>query len=47
MDDHYDAKAFLFSVVNKPGWEPVKLPQTGENSAKQQFLVEAFVIFVA
>ena len=45
MDDHYDPKAFLFSVVNKPGWEPVKLPQTGENSAKQQFLVEAFVIF--
>ena len=47
MDDHYDPKAFLFSVVIKPGWEPVKLPQTGENSAKQQFLVEAFAIFVA
>ena len=45
MDDQYDPKDFLFSVVNKPGWEPVKLPQTGENSAKQQFLVEAFVIF--
>ena len=30
MDDQYDPKAFLFSVVNKPGWEPVKLPQTGE-----------------
>ena len=45
MDDQYDPKAFLFSVVNKPGWEPVELPQTGENSAKQQFLVETFVIF--
>ena len=25
----YDSKAFLFSLVNKPGWAPVKLPQTG------------------
>ena len=25
---HYDSKAFLFSLVNKPGWPPVKLPQT-------------------
>jgi len=27
--DHYaaDPKAFLFSLVNKPGWAPVKLPQ--------------------
>ena len=23
----YDSKAFLFSLVNKPGWAPVKLPQ--------------------
>ena len=45
MDDQYDPKAFLFSVVKKPGWELVKLSQTGENSAKQQFLVEALVIF--
>ena len=28
----YDAKAFLFSLVNKPGWAPVKLPQTGQYS---------------
>ena len=28
---HYDSKAFLFSLVNKPGWAPVKLPQTGSN----------------
>ena len=25
----YDSQAFLFSLVNKPGWAPVKLPQTG------------------
>ena len=26
----YDSKAFLFSLVNKAGWAPVKLPQTGK-----------------
>ena len=25
----YDAEAFLFSLVNEPGWAPVKLNQTG------------------
>ena len=29
---HYDSQAFLFSLVNKPGWAPVKLPQTGTHS---------------
>ena len=29
---HYDSQAFLFSLVNKPGWAPVKLPQTGAYS---------------
>ena len=29
---HYDYQAFLFSLVNKPGWAPVKLPQTGTYS---------------
>ena len=29
---HYDSQAFLFSLVNKPGWAPVKLPQTGTKS---------------
>ena len=24
---YYDSQAFLFSLVNKPGWAPVKLPQ--------------------
>ena len=28
----YDSQAFLFSLVNKPGWAPVKLPQTGAYS---------------
>ena len=25
---YYDPKAFLFSLVNNPGWAPLKLPQT-------------------
>ena len=29
----YDSKAFLFSLVNKPGWAPVKLPQSGRYSS--------------
>ena len=29
----YDSKAFLFSLVNRPGWAPVKLPQTGRFSS--------------
>jgi len=29
---HYDSAAFLFSLVNKPGWQPLKLDQTGSNS---------------
>ena len=29
----YDSKAFLFSLVNKPGWAPVKLTQTGQHSS--------------
>ena len=31
----YDSQAFLFSLVNKPGWEPVKLPQTGQYSGNR------------
>ena len=27
---HHDPKAFLFSLVNYPGWAPLKLPQTGK-----------------
>jgi len=29
---HYDSAAFLFSLVNKPGWQPLKLHQTGKSS---------------
>ena len=32
----YDPNAFLFSLVNKPGWAPVKLPQTGKYSYLRQ-----------
>ena len=31
----YDSKAFLFSLVNKPGWAPFKLPQTGKYSSRR------------
>ena len=30
---HHDSKAFLFSLVNNPGWAPLKLPQTGKYSS--------------
>ena len=29
----FSSKAFLFSLVNRPGWAPVKLPQTGQYSS--------------
>ena len=29
---HYDSAAFLFSLVNKPGWQPLKLDRTGRNT---------------
>ena len=32
----YDSKAFLFSLVNKPGRAPVKLPQTGISSSDRE-----------
>ena len=32
----YDSKAFLFSLVNKPGWAPVKLPQTGKYGSSRR-----------
>ena len=33
----YDSNAFLFLLVNKPGWAPVKLPQTGKNSSNRRY----------
>ena len=35
----YDSKAFLFSLVNKPGWAPVKLPQTGKYSSSRSYSI--------
>ena len=33
----YASKAFLFSLVNKPGWAPVKLTQTGQYSSHRAY----------
>ena len=35
----YDSKAFLFSLVNNPGWAPVKLPQTGRYSHNNRYSI--------
>jgi len=32
---HYNSAAFLFSLVNKPGWQPLKLGQTGVDSSNR------------
>ena len=32
----YDSSAFLFSLVNKPGWQPLKLDQTGQHSYQRK-----------
>ena len=36
-----DPKAFLFSLVNKPGWAPVKLPQRKDPSVTGGALVHS------
>ena len=36
----YDSNAFLFSLVNKPGWAPVKLPQTGKYSSRRKHSID-------
>ena len=36
----YDSNAFLFSLVNKPGWAPVRLRQTGKYSSRRQHSIE-------
>ncbi|CAH3168554.1 unnamed protein product [Porites lobata] len=36
----YDSQAFLFSLVNKPGWAPVKLPQTGQHSSNDNSIYD-------
>ena len=35
----YDASAFLFSLVNKPGWAPVKLTQQGQYSNRRSYSI--------
>ena len=35
----YDSNAFLFSLVNKPGWAPVKLPRAGKYSSRRQYSI--------
>ncbi|XP_068705736.1 uncharacterized protein [Montipora foliosa] len=35
----YDATAFLFSLRNKPGWAPTKLPQTGLYSSRRTYSI--------
>ena len=37
--NRYDSNAFLFSLVNKPGWAPVKLPQAGKYSSRRQYSI--------
>ena len=36
---HYDSNAFVFSLVNKPGWAPVKLTQTGVYSSYRAYSI--------
>ncbi|KAL9963142.1 hypothetical protein ACROYT_G032317 [Oculina patagonica] len=35
----YDSAAFLFSLVNKPGWQPLKLDQTGQYSYRKTYSI--------
>ena len=36
---HYDSSAFLFSLVNKPGWQLLKLDQTGQYSYHKSYSI--------
>ena len=36
---HHDSAAFLFSLVNKPGWQPLKLDQTGKYHYHKSFSI--------
>ena len=38
----YDSKAFLFSLVNRPGWAPVKLSQTGQYSYRKSYSIYSY-----
>ena len=41
----YDSKAFLFSLVNKPGWPPVKLPQTEKYSSRRAYSIYGYSLY--
>ena len=36
---HYDSAAFLFSLINKPGWQPLKLDQTGKYNYRRRYSI--------
>ena len=38
----YDSNAFLFSLVNKPGRAPVKLPQTEKYSSRRKHSIDDY-----
>jgi len=38
----YDSAAFLFSLVNKPGWQPLKLHQTGKYSYRRRYSIRNY-----
>ena len=40
--NRYDSNAFLFSLVNQPGWAPVKLPRTGKYSSSRQYFINDY-----
>ena len=35
----YDSTAFLFSLVNKPGWQPLLLNQFGEHGLERKYSI--------
>ena len=41
----YDSNAFLFSLVNKPGWAPVKLSQTGKYSSRRRYSINDYTSY--
>ena len=41
----YDSKAFLFSLVNKPRWAPVKLSQAGKYSSYRSYSTNSYKSF--
>ena len=41
----YDSKAFLFSLVNRPGWAPVKLSQTGQYSYRTSYSIYRYSLY--